>query len=308
MKLNKFIAAAVLVVVTTCAFAAAPASDAAKVVATQGGVQLTLGDIDTFTDTLPPEHRVPFFNSSKRIATLVGKLLVEKQQAAAARTQGLDKTVTGVVTDASLAKAEIDQFRASIKLPDFSELAREQFLSEPEKYDIPAKLSLQRILVTSTVRGEEQAAARIEEARQKAVKNPATFDALVDEYSDAASEKGNHGYIANADHILDPTLSSAVQALAKVGDISPSIKSADGYSVLKLVEKQPSRSQKFEDVRESIIESLKTRYINDAVANHIAEFSNKPVDADTAVMDTLRTRYGQVAAIPAIAPSVPTEK
>ena len=148
----------------------------------------------------------------------------------------------------------------------------------------------------------------IEEARQKAVKNPATFDALVDEYSDAASEKGNHGYIANADHILDPTLSSAVQALAKVGDISPSIKSADGYSVLKLVEKQPSRSQKFEDVRESIIESLKTRYINDAVANHIAEFSNKPVDADTAVMDTLRTRYGQVAAIPAIAPSVPTEK
>jgi hypothetical protein len=270
-------------------------------------VQLTLGDIDTFTDTLPPEHRVPFFNSSKRIATLVGKLLVEKQQAAAARTQGLDKTVTGVVTDASLAKAEIDQFRASIKLPDFSELAREQFLGAGE-----VRHSCQTFLAENSrhEHGARRGASRSADRRSppESGEEPATFDALVDEYSDAASEKGNHGYIANADHILDPTLSSAVQALAKVGDISPSIKSADGYSVLKLVEKQPSRSQKFEDVRESIIESLKTRYINDAVANHIAEFSNKPVDADTAVMDTLRTRYGQVAAIPAIAPSVPTEK
>lgn len=280
--------------------APAPAPDAAKVVASQGGVQLTLGDIDAFAEGIPPEHRAPFFDNPKRIATLVGNLLVQKQQAAAARALGLD-TSGGTMADRDLARLESEHFRASIQPPDLGELAHEQFLAEPEKYDIPATLSVQKILVTSTARGDADAQARADEARQKAVKDPAAFDALVEEYSDAGDTQRDHGMIKNAERIADPALAAAVKVLAKPGDISPVIKTNDGYSVLKLVAREPRRPQKFEDVRERILESLKSKYIDDAMKTHAAEFNNKPVDADTALMDTLRTRYGQIAAVPATA-------
>lgn len=302
--MNKFIVCIALAVSAMWASTAYAASDDAKIVASQGGIQLTLGDIDTFADSLPPEHRAPFFNSRKRIATLVGSLLVQKQQAAIARAQGLDKTMTGTITDAALAKAETEHFRASVQPPDFTELAREQFLAEPEKYDTPAKLVVQRILVTNTARDDKEAEARAEEARQKAIKDPAAFDALVEEYSDVASKRSNHGYITDAARNPDPAIAGAIQALDKAGDISPVVKAADGFNVLRLVEKEPRRPRKFEDVRDDIIESLKAKYISDAVADHIAEFSNKSIDADTAVMDTLRTRYGgATAGAPSAAPT-----
>lgn len=308
MKLNKF------VVVIAVAFSLAristtfAATDAVKVVASQGGVQLTLGDIDAFAATLPSGDRAPFFNSSKRIATLVASLLVQKQQAALARVQGLDKTMTGPVTDAALAKLETEHFRSLIQPPDFTELARERFMAEPEKYDIPAKLTVQRILVTSTARGDKEAEVRAEEVRQKALKDPAAFSALVDEYSDLASRRNDHGYIADVNRITDPAISGAIQALAKAGDISPVFKSADGYNVLKIVEKEPRRRQSFEDVRDSIIDALKAKYVSEAVANHIAEFSNKPVDADTSAMDSLRARYDNAAVNPSSTTPVPAKK
>jgi parvulin-like peptidyl-prolyl isomerase len=205
------------------------------------------------------------------------------------------------MTEAELAKAETEHFRASIQPPDFGELAHEQFIATPEKYEIPARLSVQKILVTSTVRGDEEAKTRAEEARQKALADPAAFDALVEGYSDAATKQRDRGLIRYPERVADPALAAAIQALAKEGDISPVVKTSDGYAVLKLVEKQAARPQKFEDVRERIVEGLKAKYVADALKAHAAEFSNKPVDANTALMDTLRTRYGQVAATPAVA-------
>ena len=297
--ISKMLITVAFAVASVSVLAAAPAPDAAKVVASQGGVQLTLGDIDTFAEGIPPEHRPPFFDSPKRIASLVANLLVQKQQAAAARALGLD-TSGGTMSERDLARLESEHFRASIQPPDLSELAHEQFLADPEKYDIPATLSVQKILITSTARGDAEARARAEEARDKAVKDPGAFDALVEEYSDAGDKLRDRGMIRNAERILDPTLAAAAQALVKPGDISPVVKTNDGYSVLKLVEKQARRPQKFEDVRERILDALKTQYINDAMKAHGAEFSNKPVDADTAVMDTLRTRYGQTVAAPPV--------
>ncbi len=49
------------------------------VVASQGGVDVTLADVDAFMARIPERDRAGFLNSPKRIESMLGNLLVQKQ-------------------------------------------------------------------------------------------------------------------------------------------------------------------------------------------------------------------------------------
>ena len=58
-----------------------PATDSSTVVARQGNATVTLGDIDAFAQRMAPKERPVFFNSPKRLESLITSLLVQKQLA-----------------------------------------------------------------------------------------------------------------------------------------------------------------------------------------------------------------------------------
>ncbi len=62
-----------------------------NVVARQGGVEVTLQDLDAAADKIPEKDRAGFFDSPKRIESVIMALLLQKQLAVAARGDHLDK-------------------------------------------------------------------------------------------------------------------------------------------------------------------------------------------------------------------------
>src|SRR5258708_4929285 len=60
------------------------------VIATQGGAQVSLQDIDAYAQKIPEKDRAGFFDSPKRIQGVIMNLLVQRQLAAEARAARLD--------------------------------------------------------------------------------------------------------------------------------------------------------------------------------------------------------------------------
>jgi peptidyl-prolyl cis-trans isomerase C len=304
MSSNRRIASLCLL---SCAFAAAalaadgpvpgaPPSD--TVIATQGTTKLTFADVDAFAARIEERQRPNFFNSPKRIETLVSNLLVTRQLANEAEKEGLEKDPAvqaqiRIATEEILSKARVDQLRNDIKLPDFDKLAKEEYVGHKEKYVISGKLDVEHVLIMTDKRSDADAKAIAEDVRKQAVAHPDQFDALVEKYSEDPSKATNHGLMADASSKrYVPQFSAAAQAMKVPGEISPVIKTKFGYHVLKLVTRTSDTPQSFDAVKASIVDQLRTDYINKQVSVHTDGLRNAHIDANPEFIASLRDRYG----------------
>jgi peptidyl-prolyl cis-trans isomerase C len=274
----------------------APPAD--TVIATQNGTNLTFGDIDAFAARIEANQRPNFFNSPKRIETLVSNMLVTRQLANEAEKEGLEKDPSvqaqiRVATEEILSKARVDQLRSTIKLPDFDKLAKEEYIAHREKYVIPARLNVEHILIMTDKHSDDEARSIAEDVRKQAVAHPDQFEALVEKYSEDPSKAQNHGLMADAaSKRYVPQFSAAAQALKIPGEISPVVKTKFGYHVLKLVTRTSDTPQTFDAVKASIVDQLRTDYITKQVSTHTDSLRNAHIDANPEYIASLRDRYG----------------
>ena len=274
------------------------------VIATQGTTKLTFGDVDAFAARIEENQRPNFFNSPKRIETLVSNMLVTRQLANEAEKEGLEKdpdvqAQIRVATEEILSKARVDQLRHSIKLPDFDKLAKEEYIAHREKYVIPARLDVEHVLIGTDKHGDAEAKSIAEDVRKQAAADPGQFEALVEKYSEDPSKAQNHGLMADANSKrYVPSFTAAARALKVPGEISPVIKTKFGYHVLKLVKRTSDTPQTFDAVKASIVQQLRTDYITKQVSAHTDGLRNGHIDANPEYIASLRDRYG-VAATPA---------
>jgi peptidyl-prolyl cis-trans isomerase C len=268
------------------------------VVARQGSAVLTMGDIDAFAARIEERQRAGFFNSPKRIETLVSNLLAQRQLAAEAEKAGLEKNASiqaqiKIAQEEILSKAYVDELKSTIKLPNLDQLAHEEYLGHKEKYVIPGKLDVKHILISIDKHSDEEAKAIAEDVRKQAAAHPDDFDALIEKYSEDPSKAQNHGLMTDANNKrYVPQFSAAAAALKIPGEISPVIKTKFGYHVLKLVTRTSDQPQKFDDVKAQIVEQLRTEYIAKAITTQTSEIRNQPIDAKPEVIASLRDRYG----------------
>ncbi len=296
----------VALIVSPCAFAADVTGTPSTVVASQGGANITLDDLDAFAKGVPEAQRPGFFNSPERIQNLISSLLVQKQLAAEARKNGLadDPVVRKqieIATDEALSKARMRQFRDDMKLPDFSLLAQEEFIAHKERYVVKASVDVKHVLIGTKTRSEQDAKALAETVEKEARANPQQFDALVEKFSDDPSKSDNQGLMKDAgnDGKYLREFAEAAAQLAKPGDISPIVKTSYGFHVLKLIDRTSETMPKFEEVKDTIVAKLRSEYIDKQVKTHTDTLRNLPVDANPELVASLRTRYGASATAPA---------
>lgn len=306
-----FVAGLVLAQVAT----AAALPDADLVIATQGGQNVTYGDIDQAVAGVPEKDRPAFINNPRRIRSLLVNLLLQKQLAAAAVEAGLDNTpeisaATGAARTELLAKAQMEHRRATLEIPDLAALAQEEYIAHREKYLTSADFEVQQVYVSTSSRSPAEAKALAAEVASEAKSGKVDFDALVAKYSDDPAKAKTLGIIKNAGvRATQKELAAAVDALIVPGTLTEPIETGNGYYVLKLLSRTPARQLTFAEVREQIIASLRDSYISKSTGDYIDELRNKPLDVDSDRVAALRVRYGSM---PAMAPpahartSVPT--
>jgi len=268
------------------------------VIAQQGGAQVTMQDIDAYAQRIPEADRAGFFDSPKRIESVIMSLLLQKQLAAEARAAKLDddasvKQQIKLAIDDTLARAATENHRKSLKLPDFEALAQEYYLAHKSEFVVRGAIDVEHVLVSAKERGDAEAKKRIGEVEAKARAHPEQFAALIEEYSDDQSKKDNHGLItdaAAAGKTVGP-FAEAAKALKKPGDVSPIVKTEYGYHVLKLVERKPDTQRTYDDVRQGLLMKLHDDYIERQAKDYTNELRSKPLDANPDLVAGIRTHF-----------------
>lgn len=268
------------------------------VVARQGDAIVTLADVDAFAQRIPEKERPGFFDNPTRLQNMILQLLSQKQLAEEARKANLDKTPAvqsqiELATTEVLSRARMQDIKAGLKLPDFEERAKEEYIGHKDLYVTPGELTVQHILISTKSHDDADAKALAETVAKEAKAHPDQFDALVEKYSEDDSKATNKGVmkgVTKASYVA--SFVDASKALKKPGDISAPVRTKYGYHVIKLVSSTPDKQQTFAQVHDRIVEQLKADYINKNVQKHVDELRNQHIDANQALVESLRTRYG----------------
>lgn len=303
ISLRPLLAAFALFVVASPVLASESLSGApSTVVASQGGAIVTLEDVDAFARAMPEGKRPGFFSSPVRVENLITTLLLQKQLAAEARKNGLDKDPViarqvAQAEDDALGKARMQQFRADLKLPDFGQLAKEDFIANKSKYVVRGKLEVKHVLIDTKTRSEAEAKALAATVEKDAKAHPDQFDALVEKYSDDPSKADNHGLMIDAGDAKKyvAEFAAAASALKTPGQISPIVKTPYGFHVLQLVTRTQDTTPSFADSKDAIVAKLRSAYIDKQIKTHTDTLRNLPLDANPDLVGSLRTRYAAQA-------------
>jgi len=267
------------------------------VVAQQGGATVTMQDIDAYAQRIPENDRAGFFDSPKRIESMIMSLLLQKQLAAEARAAKLDQdpdiqAQMRLASDDTLARAANERYRKSLKAPDFEQLAQEYYLGHKAEFALHGAVDVKHVLVGNKDRDDKAAKARIEEVEAAARAHPDQFDALVEKYSEDPSKKDNQGLITDAaSGKTVVAFSDAAKALKKPGEISPVVKTEFGYHVLKLIERKPDGQRSFAEVHDGLVQKLRDDFIERETKDHTNQLRGKPLDANPDLVASIRTRF-----------------
>jgi peptidyl-prolyl cis-trans isomerase C len=292
-------------------------------------MELTRADYDAALAKMPENYRWEFATSPKRIQDLLNNLLLTKTLAAQARVHGvapIPVTGKGPASDAdrALAAAELQRIEADAaksfeaQKTTFEGKAREIYDVDRDKYRTPEEVRLSDIAVTIKDRGEVAALARAREAHGRLVAG-ADFAAVAREYSDDPTTKDKGGALPFVSRRrLAAPYAKAVFALSKVGEISEPIKASAAYHVVRLEERRAPRAMAFDEVRESIVDTLRKKYVSQQRERRIEEIYRDPdmrvnqaqIDAlvnrvDSQLLDSSKAASSPPAAGPAASPIAP---
>lgn len=266
------------------------------VVASRGSASVTMKDVDAALIGMPADQRANFMNSPKRIEELLERLLINQQLANEARAAKLDQDplfqrAVQQQSDKMLTEQLAMKLRAEVSPAIVEPLARERYDVNPDAYAIPGRATVRHILIDTKTRSDAEAKTLAETARAKALAGE-DFVKLVTEYSDDGSKRSNDGEIPDGEgEGLVPEFVAAVKQLKEKGEISPLVKTAFGYHIIKLEARYPAKSQSYDDVKERIISDLANRMRDNRVKEHIDELKALELTAKPEVVASLRSRY-----------------
>lgn len=154
---------------------------------------------------------------------------------------------------------EVQRSEIGSKLQITEEEARQYYLTHQHEFVQPASVTLREILIEAPAGAEGEAAAAAAQEKADAVRARIAagedFGKVAQEVSAAAS-KANGGLIGP---IAVRELSRALQdtlAKMKPGDVTPPIKTARGYQIIKLETETPESVQPFDSVRDVVADRV----------------------------------------------------
>jgi parvulin-like peptidyl-prolyl isomerase len=257
-------------------------------------VTVTRADFEAEIARLAPEQQGALRASPEKMPGFIEGILVMKTLAAQARQEKLDQLPAAqaeirAAIDRVLAQRRLEQHEASLKAPDFSKRAEELYKADPKAYEEKALYLASHIMVDYSCRTTEAAKTRAEEAR-KVLMGGIPLEDVVAQYSDDPTAKRNKGNLGwRGFDQLNPTLQETLPKLKK-GEVSEPVSSNFGYHVIVLHDVKPARQRPFAEVREGIVEKLKTDYFKAQRQLYVNSITTDPnLKADLKAISALAT-------------------
>jgi hypothetical protein len=245
----------------------------ADVLAKNRWMELTRADFDAALQRVPANLRYEFATSPRRVQTVLNSMLVTKTLAAQAKAHGTRpgplnaQATAGRDEDRALASAELKRIEADAAAAfdknkaAFVAKAREIYDLNRDDYKTPEEVRLSDVAVLVKGRGDEAARQRAAEARAKIVSGE-DFAAVAKEYSDDPTSRDKGGALPFVTAKgMAPALAKSVFQMKSIGEVSEPIRAPSAYHVVRLEERRAPQQRPFEEVRDSIIQAQRQRYV-----------------------------------------------
>ncbi|WP_264694141.1 peptidylprolyl isomerase [Candidatus Nitrosacidococcus sp. I8] len=253
-------------------------------------ITVTPADFGAALAGYPYQYREEIAQHAKQVNDIINHVFLYRVLAQEARDLKLEQDPEvqrqiQIAIETALGKARLNLLRqqALAKDPDYETLAKEQYRANKDQYQLPAQVDVAHIIIKSKENNEaaeEEAKQLAEKIQKQALEKKQSFADLALEYSQDPSvkeNKGDIGWIAHGDTV-EPFEETAF-ALKKIGDISPVVKTQFGYHIVSLKGRKPARLQSFNEVKDSLIQSIKTNYAEQITQQHI-EAINKAKEVE----------------------------
>lgn len=244
-----------------------------EIVARVGERTITLAEFNRIVPRDPKNPAAPVAPAQKKafLEQLVVQLLFLEQ----AKTLKLAERpeVAARIEDA-VARVLVDEY-VNLEIASASKVSEAEiksyWKSNPEQFKVPTQVRARHILVAVSDKvGEAQARARAEEILAR-IKAKESFETLASEFSDDAASKargGDLGFFAMGK--MAPEFEKAAFAL-KPGAVSAPVKTAFGYHLIKVEERQEAFDRPLESVRDMIHNHLRQQKQRDIMQSRLRE-------------------------------------
>ena len=239
------------------ALAAHPALAADQnVIARMGDVSLSEADMRQIVQNTPADARSAA-NLEKHLRTEI----IRRGIAAEARRQSFDKKPeVAARMEQTANQALVVSYMNGIAQPpaDYpsAELLRQTYDANKDALMTPRQYRVSQLYIAGTdAKGRKQADELAREARRK----NADFAALArksSQHAASAGKGGDMGWLSESE--LAPAFRQILQGLAK-GEVGAPAAGAEGWHILKLVERKEAELQPFEKVRDALARNLRLR-------------------------------------------------
>jgi peptidyl-prolyl cis-trans isomerase C len=230
-----------------------------------GPIKVEAADIDAFMLRVPEVHRAEVRSSADRLATIADTLFIARTLAARARKDGIDKGADAQrrilqQEEAFLADLYLARLEREVMGLELEARARELFNAEPEKYGRPAQIHVQYIAIGLYGRTKEMAAELAAKVVSEARSGKEEFLTLAARHSDDPDKSRNGGDLGwRTDGGMPGPIGAVVAKMNRKGDVSDPIEMANGYHIVKFIERRPALPAKFDDVKQAIINAERER-------------------------------------------------
>jgi parvulin-like peptidyl-prolyl isomerase len=254
------------------------ADDPNETVGRVGTVEIKLGQVRDFLRAIDPNLRQQAEKDPQVLARIVRNELGRVAVLTEAREKKWDARPE-VQAQVELARQQVilnSYLQSVVQLPaGFPSNAEVEAAYEGNKGNLmkPAEYHLAQIFLTVPASADkaviDAVQRRADELARKARARGTDFGALAREFSDhkeSAINGGDLGWLGAVQ--LLPEFRNAVGAMGK-GDVSPAIRTPDGFHVVKLVDSKPSAVAPLSEVRDGLVTSLRQRKFEELQAAYI---------------------------------------
>ena len=247
-----------------------PEDNSGKTVAEFGGVKISDKYVKTYVDSFN-DYIKSRYNTPERKEELMSKIVEAELVAMKAIKDGalddplllsqIKNTIARYYSGTKL-KTQIEE---SLKISE--DEMKKYYEEKKDTFNTPEKVKASHILIKVNEGRDKEAAkklaAKVADEARKAAKDMGSFAKLAEKYSeDEGSKKrgGDLGYFERTEEggKMVKEFSDGAFALKEVGDISDPVESEYGFHVIKLTGRKEKIERSFEDVKNSIENTLKT--------------------------------------------------
>jgi hypothetical protein len=282
-------------------------SSVAQNVLEDDGIGMTLQELEQIVALWSPQmraaaandngDRLEFLNkalTSKKLEAEAGKLSPEENPELYWKTKFLIRdALEGVV---------VDKFIAELVTPDMTELARERYLVDKDKYAFISEQRLSaHILIACSGGGCEREEKRaLAESIYAKLEAGEDFKELAGEYSEDKASRDKGGlfdrWLKAGERGVDKDYVQSLFEIAQPGELSGVVSSAYGFHIIKLEDIKAPYYKTFEEVEPRIVKELESEFLTQSVRTYIRSFKlGKKAFIDGPAMEELFSKYKSAA-------------